>query len=51
MNTFFQKAAANPPGELGRPVATPIPSIGEQESSSTGNIHHRELQNELKNFK
>ena len=27
-----------------------IPGIGEQESSSAGNIHHHELQNELKNF-
>ena len=28
-----------------------IPGIGEQESSSAGNIHHPELQTELQNFK
>ena len=52
MNTFFSEScrkSARGTGKTCRDTEL-IPGIGEQESSSAGNIHHHQLQTELKTF-
>ena len=54
MNTlfiFFSESSSNSPMGFEKNCrdTESIPGIGEQESSSAGNIHHPELQTELKN--
>ena len=52
MDTLFfsESCSKSPRGtEKTRHDTESIPGIGEQESSSAGNIHHPELQTEIKN--
>ena len=53
MNTlFFSESCSKFPRGTGKTCrdTEPIPGIGEQEWSSAGNIHHHQLQTELKIF-
>ena len=49
MYTFFSESCSKSPRGTGKTCrdTESIPGIGEQESSSTGNIHHPELQNDF----